>query len=325
MYNKIHRANIASGGTTGQLKVTSQEVDGLLFFGKAAQIGNGLLTVVLRPDGKNPNEKPETLVNRINLLAFAEMSDINQGCSFGLNTILNAIAAGLTAPQTIQSKIGFYVALGKLDLDGGDSLEITLEATGGAMDDLGIYAVDRADDKRERMIKYEEIASMNEVIGDPMALYAWRLTAATNDLLMDDDLVIGLTVGGKQFSTEAQAAWAGTVAFGQVEGQAVHRLLEIYEDCDEGLNGSISYNMTGANKANYSMIAVTEIFQPARIARKGIQIGQKAIDRIRQVELKNPEKARAMRHLGRVSKSQDLQKQIDHVSKLNKKPAGSGA
>jgi hypothetical protein len=325
MYSKITRANIASGASSGLLKVSSQEVNGLLFFAKSAQIGNGLLSVTLRPDSAHDGEKVEVLCNRIPLLAFAEISDINQGCSYGLNTTLQAIAAGLTVPQTIQDRIGFYIPFGKIDLDGGDVLEIVVEATGGAMDDLGIYTVDRADDKKEKIIKYEAIDQPNSNVIDPVALYAYRETAKANNLLHNDDLTITIKIGDKTFIVDAQGFWAGTVCFGNVEGQATHRIMELYDDLDDGLNGSLNYSMQGGDKDSYIIIAVSEVFLNTRISRKSIQIGQRMIDKIRRVETNSPDKARALRHMGRTNKALDLQHSIDKVKALNvKKPAGFG-
>lgn len=236
----IHRiANIATAGAASNSYFYSGGTVSHLLIGLSVAPGTtDFITVTVN----SPNHEPWVLYNRIRLDVLAEVSDIEEGASAVLQTLLNSVGAS--------DYIGWFV---ELDLGcihcqaTGSTLEIQIEA-GQAFTQGTLSALNLRPNEPEYAIKMSQsslLVSSADMCDRIYITYPTGTLVPFTDAALNDLQVEIHSDHGDRFCT-IQDCVAFTALFGEVEAQAPQRVFVAYVDTEE-LNGLVSYTISGSD------------------------------------------------------------------------------
>jgi len=88
----------------------------------------------------------------------------------------------------------------------------------------------------------------------------------------------------------------------------------LYKNYDE-IPENVGIKTTGQDSQNVSLLIVHREYIERRTSRSTIRNAQRLARKIKRIEVKEPEKAKALRHAGVIVKSEDLEEAVAQLEK----------
>jgi len=188
-----------------------------------------------------------------------------------------------------------YVHLGSIYLEDGDELRVSIKGGDGTNKVYYTMATLSFERSPYMPIKYESLVDKNTSIPDALLVFGFG----------DGDVNIEIeNAAYSNYNASAGlfkgAAWA--MPNSNLDAELVDFDL-LYQDMD-GLEKSIWVRVTGGNSISpYQIINLRRIENLNSIAKSTIKAAEKVGQRVRNLEMSQPDKAKALRYAGKIAKS----------------------
>ena len=295
MIHKIIAQTFGAAGSEAGT-VANQNVNGLVISKASDWHASDYITVVL----KSKYHAPKVLVNRLPMEAVAGISGLLGGQDRGLQSSLNGL--------TTTDYVGYaaFIPLGCIKMQDNDStLEVTYEAGEASTVDVSCYF---NDDDTDLLRSWMISNTLTDTLQDVDGVFLFTATEVVDP--SGEDLSVMIQGPSVNSIASAQGLFGFSAAVMASAGESPQNVVVLYDSAD-GIHDAVTYQVTGSDAANYSVISSHVERNPERVSRGTIGSVGEIIKRVRVMD---PAKARGLRRAGILPARGGLETALDHMN-----------
>lgn len=272
MNQLIGSASISAGGSM-EKQLNNGKCNYLLFHMPAtAGHPKMFVTVVFKDDDNHEIIVPRIAADRLKVISDHENGAAadDTGGYFGLN-------------------------IGMLNLEDGQ-LEVRVENTDASVRSCAVYGA-VVEESTDELLSYEETNDLNQNFNDVESIWVYHNAKTVTVVVKADE---------ESFLTDTTGITAESAVLGSIEDSSVLTSMGLaYQNLDD-IPDAVKIQVTGSDLSGVSLIVRRKVIMPERVSRHTNTALDRKIVKIKRLESKNPERARALRHSGKIVRSKVL-------------------
>lgn len=216
----------------------------------------------------------------------------------------------LKSVENSASGYNYRVDMGSVYLNDGDELIIDLSNAAAKK----LHVTSFSESRRPfELITYEQVQDTNSSYHGVQSIFC--LGGSENDLYATD-LSFKVTDAYGTFITDQVGVFATTRLMGRFETLSTPNFGLVYVNPTQ-IPESVSVQITGNDAKNAVLYVVRKVLIQKAVSQNTLIEAKKTISRVRELEIKNPSQAKALRHAGAIGKSWEMQQHLEAVEQAN--------